>query len=214
MDEETFHELLHLINVYVDRELGLDYFSVLQECTINDERGLQAIWTTRDEHPSITIGAENDYKTHSAYVFGENKPVWVVNLESGDAINVDAKCVDRWIPAADNLPRYQRKDMNVKTSVMHPLRQNGLAFGVLEFASEKRVEPTPTSLEEITTLAAVIEKAYQMSKVFKAHQENRANVMRSLSEALANESWTRLALPKVFVASVSSSQNTTSNRPV
>lgn len=199
MDHETFTDLLKLIHVYVNKHLDVTYFSVLDETTINNRQGLQTLWSTMEEKPSYTVDKEGDYASHSAYTFGENKPVWVVSstkkqLEKAEDLK------DMWAGVQDLPPYKMQNQEKVLTSVMHPLRKEGRAIGVVEFAAEKYVEPTPASLEEVRTLATVISRAYQMYDVGRAQRENTMRAMKMLEQALKKERWTRLALPQLFVA--------------
>ena len=78
---------------------------------------------------------------------------------------------------------------------MHPLTREGRPIGVVEFAAEKYIEPTPASREEARTLAIVISRAYQMYDVKRTQRDNTKRAMRLIEEALKVESWLRLALP-------------------
>ena len=78
MDQETFFDLLKLIQVFVNEHLDIAYFSVLDETVVNNQQGLRTLWSIREEVPSYTVDKEGGYAYHSAYTFGENKPIWVV----------------------------------------------------------------------------------------------------------------------------------------
>jgi hypothetical protein len=199
VDRETFHDLCKLIQSYVVDELKVAYFSVLGESTVNDRLGLQTLWSTREELPSYTIDKESGYATHSAYVFGENKPLWIVSA-SQQPLQTAQDYKDMWFGSED-LPHYSTLiQEEVRTSVMHPLTIAGRPVGVVEFATEKYVEPTPASLEETSLLARVIAKAYQMYEVSRVQRDNTKRALRMLEESRQQESWTRLALPQIFVA--------------
>lgn len=205
MDQETFFDLLNLIQVYVNEHLDIAYFSVLDETTVNNRKGLRTLWSTRDERPAYSIDKESGYSSHSAYTFGQNKPIWVVS-ESKDSLqtqtedNLDDKLIEKWSDSSD-LPSYSTQNREkIKTSVMHPLRKNGNPIGVVEFAAERYIEPTFASRLEVQTLATVIARAYRMFEVRKEQRENTKNALKKLEEALKKESWTRLALPQLFVA--------------
>ena len=199
MDDETFHDLLDLIQWYVQVALKIAYFSVLDEATVDNKTGLRTLWSTRDQRPSFTVDKDRGYVSHSAYTFGENKPLWVVS-ESRKPLNDADDFVDMWSRSAD-LPTYSARNVTeVYTSVMHPLLRDGRPIGVAEFAAERYVEPTPASLEEATSLASIISRAYQMYDVRRAQRANTKKVLLMLREALDEERWRRLALPKVFVA--------------
>lgn len=199
MDYETFMDLLKLIQVYVNEHLDVAYFSVLNETIINGQQGLQTLWGTREAKPAYTVDKEIGYASHTAYTFGENKPIWVVS-DSKVSLDVANDLKDIWTGVRD-LPPYGAGSHDiVRTSVMHPLRKNGRAIGVVEFAAEKYVEPTAPSLEEVKTLASVISRAHQMYDTRRAQRENTKSAMKLLEESLKTQSWTRLALPQLFVA--------------
>lgn len=199
MDQETFYDLLQLIQTYVNEHLDVAYFSVLDETVVNDQPGLRTIWSTRDEASSYTVDKEGGYSSHSAYTFGENKAIWVVS-ESKQPLQTADDIKDMWSGVEDLPPYCSRSQDDMRTSVMHPLRKEGRPIGVVEFAAERYVEPTPASLEEARTLAAVISRAYQMYDVHRVQHDNTKKAMQMLAEALKTESWTRLALPQMFVA--------------
>lgn len=203
LDEDAFFELLELITVYVKKHLDVTYFSVLEEDDINEQRGLRTLWTTRDEKRQYILesgaGRKRHYTSHSAYTLGENKPVWAVSATKGP-LHAASGLKDLWSDSTDLPPYSPTREERVCTSVMHPLRREGRAIGVVEFASEKYVEPAAASFTEATTLATVISRAYRIYDVSKALRGNTRTAIKKLGEALENGSWTRLALPQVFVA--------------
>jgi hypothetical protein len=205
MDQETFTDLLKLIQIYVNEHLNVAYFSVLDETIVDDQQGLRTLWSTRDEAPSYTVDNEGGYASHTAYTFGENKPIWVVS-DSKSPLQTAEDIKDMWSGAQDLPPYSTRQQQEVRTSVMHPLKKEGLPIGVVEFAAEKYVEPTPASLEEAQTLASVISRAYQMYDVRRTQRDNTKRAMRMLEHALKTGSWTRLALPQIFIAYPSGKQ--------
>lgn len=199
MDQETFFDLLQLIATYVRMHLDVVYFSVLDETTIDDQMGLRTLWSTREESLSYTVDKEGGYTSHTAYTFGENRSIWVVSA-SRQPLQTADDLRDMW-ENADDLPAYSKqREEEVRTSVMHPLRVEGRAFGVVEFAAAKYVEPTSASLEEVETLASVISRAYRMYDVRKTQRDSTKSAMRMLEEALSTQDWKRLALPQLFVA--------------
>lgn len=199
MEDDTFKDLLKLISKYVNEHLDVVYFSVLDEITINDQQGLQTRWSTRDEPISYTVDKDNGYTSHTAYTYGENRPIWIVS-NSKKHLQEAKDIKDMWAGAED-LPEYStRTQEEIRTLVMHPLRREGRPFGVIEFAAEKYIEPTPASLEEVRTLAAVISRAYQMYDVRRVQRENTKSAIKMLEEALTTQDWKRLALPQIFVA--------------
>lgn len=199
MDKETFTDLLKLIEVYLNGHLGVTYFSVLDKTVVNDQQGLQTLWSTKDERPSYTIGEKCGYVSHSAITFEENKPIWVVSNSKGQLHGAE-NLKDLW-SNIENLPPYMsRHQEQVCTSVMHPLRKEGDAIGVIEFAVDQYIEPTPASKAEAQTLAAVISRAYQMYDTRRAQRENTKRAINMLKSALETENWARLALPQLFFA--------------
>lgn len=199
LDEETFKDLLKLIQTYVNEHLNVTYFSVLDKTRINEHQGLKTIWSTREEGPSYAVDKESGYTSHSAYTFGENKPLWVVSqsqkpLQKADDIK------DMWSGAKDLPPYRTWGQEDVRTSVMYPLTKETYPIGVVEFATEKYVEPTPASLDEVRQLATVIQRAYQMYEVRRTQRDNTKSALHLLEQALRAGSWTRLALPQMFVA--------------
>ena len=74
MDQETFFDLLNVIKAYVNKHLDVADFSVLSEAPVNDGKGLQTLWSTRDEEPSYTIDDKEDgYVSPIAYSFKKKK---------------------------------------------------------------------------------------------------------------------------------------------
>ncbi len=200
MDQDTFMDLLRLIQVYVNEHLDVAYFSVLNETTIdNNQQGLKTLWGTREEEPSYTVDKEGGYASHSAYTYGDNKPIWVVSASKSPLNDAD-DLKDMWTGVEDLPPYSTGGHDEVRTSVMHPLKKNGRPIGVVEFAAEKYIEPTPASLEEVRMLARVIQDAYQMYVSRQDQHSNTKKAMKLLEESLKTQSWTRLALPQLFVA--------------
>ena len=200
MDQDTFYDLLKLVHAYVHKYLDIIYFSVLVETVVDeDQLGLKTEWTTREEGSSYTVGSDKEYISVVAYAFGENKPVWVV-ADSKGILQDETDLKDLWAQAEDLPGRHSKSQESVRTSIMHPLRREGRAVGVLEFAAEKYLEPTPVSRDEIKTLATVISRAYQMYDVRKDQRENSRKAIQMLEKALSGEEWARLELPRMFVA--------------
>ncbi len=199
MDKDIFDSLLGLIYVYVNEHLNISHFSVLDETLINNCQGLQTLWASMEERQSYTIDRERGYASHIACTFGENKPMWVVSRDK-QALAASDELTDLW-SGVENPPPYNTQSQDeIRTSVMHPLRKAGRPVGVVEFAAEKYIEPTPASLEETQMLASVISKAYHIYDVRRAQRENTNAAMRMLEESLRRESWMRLALPQMFIA--------------
>ncbi len=200
MDEETFHDLLRLIELYVQEHLNVAYFSVLDESTVNNQTGLRTIWSSREERPAYSVDKESGYTSHSAYTFGENRPIWVVSA-SKQALHGAEDLIDLWNDSGEDLPSYGKSiHKAVRTSVMHPLRWGGRTIGVVEFAAEGYVKPTPAGRKEVEKLAGVISRAYQMFEVRRAQRANTKRAMQMLEDAFSEEDWGRLALPQIFVA--------------
>ena len=200
MDQQAFHGLLRLIQIYVNQHLGIGYLSVLRESgNVNNKPGLQTEWCTRDQKPSYTVDKDPDYESHTAYSYAENKPIWVVAKSRGPLHS--AKDIrDLW-SGADDLPPYNAAiQEELLTSVMHPLTKESRSIGVIEFATRDYIEPTPASLEEVQMLAKVVSRALQMYDLRRDQRANTGEALDKLEEALNTESWARLALPKLFVA--------------
>lgn len=189
---------MSLVQLYVQNHLEIAYFAILEESLVNEKRGLRTLYSTRDEKPSYTAEKGSPYASHSAYTFCENKPLWVVSA-SKQPLKEAEDCKDLW-SSSENLPGYIARHDDVLTSVMHPLRKEHRPIGVVEFAAKEYIEPTPASLEEVRTLAEVIERAYRMFDVGRDQRENTKSALESLKYALEAEQWTRLALPRMFIA--------------
>lgn len=198
VDQGIFNDLMSLVQLYVQNHLEIAYFAILEESLVDEQRGLRTLYSTRDEKPSYTADKESGYASHSAYTFVENKPLWVVSA-SKQPLKDANDCKDLW-SSSDNLPGYIARHDDVRTSVMHPLRKEHRPIGVVEFAAKAYIEPTPASQEEVRTLAEVIERAYRMFDVGRDHRENTRSALESLKNALEAEQWTRLALPRMFIA--------------
>jgi hypothetical protein len=161
--------------------------------------GLTTLWSSNDEYPVFSVDSGGEYSSFSAYSFGENLPLWVVSDSRNELDGAD-DYRDVWSNVV-NLPRFRPSDRPaVWTSVMHPLRRGGKPIGMLEFASKAYIEPTPASQDEVTTLAETISRAYRMYDVRETQRQNTNHALELLESSLTTESWTRLALPKIFVA--------------
>ncbi len=200
MDQEIFEELLKLVERYLRQEVKVAYFAVLDEVPLDGKgRSLRTLWSSRDEQPSYSVGARKKYESHTAYAFGENKPIWVVG-DRKKPLHAAESYKDLW-SGSDDLPAYNASStQEVRTSVMHPLRRDGKAIGLVEFGTEAYVEPTPASLTEAVTLADVLSRAYRMYDVRKGQRDSSRKALRMLERALKKESWTSLAQPRMFVA--------------
>ncbi len=202
MNTDTFHDLLNVVSVYLHEQLNVTYFSVLEAGTVNGERGLVTLWSSRDDKPSFSVGSDGEPRSFSAYSFANDQPLWVISSNEGELVHVDdsSHFVDRWDGVTD-LPSYSAAGSGaVRTSVMHPLRRGSGPIGVIEFGCPDAVEPTPVSKQEVATLADTITRAYRMYDVRNNQKLNTERALRLLEASLSEESWKRLALPQMFVA--------------
>ena len=199
MNEETFMDLMTLMNEYLEQQLGVVYFSVLEEGLVDANSGLITLWSSTENKPMFSVDKDDGYNSFSAYSFGENTPLWVVS-KTGQELKETDDYEDLW-SGREDLPRFRSTvDSEVKTTVIHPLHRASLPIGVMRFACEDLVRPTPASHEEVEKLAATISRAYRMYDLRDTQQKNTGRALRLLEESLTAESWTRLALPHIFVA--------------
>lgn len=142
MSEDTFMELVELVSTYLAQQLDVVYFAVLQEGKVDGGTGLTTLWSSTDALPVFSVDSTGEYSSFSAHSFGKNLPLWVVS-ESQTELNEADDYRDMW-SNSDQLPRYRPSSPSpVRTSVMHPLRRGNKAIGVLEFASDVHIRPTP-----------------------------------------------------------------------
>lgn len=201
MNEDTFHDLLNLVSLYLHEQLNVTYFSVLEAGTVNGERGLVTLWSSREGKPSFSVDQGGEHGSFSAYSFANDRPLWVISATDGELVHADSgQFVDRWDGVTD-LPAYSPSiSGTVRTSVMHPLQRGSGPIGVIEFGCATPIEPTPVSKQEVATLADTITRAYRMYDVRKTQRLNTERALRMLETSLTEETWKRLALPQVFVA--------------
>lgn len=199
MSEETLHELLQLVARYLEQQLGVVYVAVMQEGVVDGRPGITTLWSSDDHRPAFSVDESGEYTSCSAFSFGENQPIWLVGADR-EPLGETSTVADMW-SGRDALPTFRSSsDRTVRTSVIHPLRRHGQPIGVLEFASAEYVEPTPASLGEVTNLADTLARAYRMYDVTEAQRQNTDRALGLLEASLTSESWTRLALPQMFVA--------------
>ena len=79
VDKEIFFDLMNVIETYVRDHLDVAYFAVLEEGPVDEQVGLRTLYSTREEKPSYTVDKAGDYASHSAFTFGENRPIWIVS---------------------------------------------------------------------------------------------------------------------------------------
>ncbi|MDX1522139.1 MAG: nucleotide-binding protein, partial [Anaerolineae bacterium] len=200
MEEEVFDDLMKLITRYLEKDLAISHFALLMEGIVNNKPGLETKWSMSEVRSSYSLpeNPENGYEHFSTYAFGKHMPLWMVNV-SEDSPDNGESWKDLWSRNTD-VPPDGGIFAGIQTSIRHPVMREGFAIGVLELASKKYVEPTPVSCDEITKLAEVIGKAYSKMALRKLQRDNTRIVIEQLGRALDNETWTRLALPKMFVA--------------
>lgn len=199
MSEETLHELLQLVQRYLEQQLGVVYVAVLQEGVVDGRPGVTTLWSSDDHRPAFSVDGATGYTSCSAFSYGENQPLWLVGT-TREPLDPTATVTDMWSGLGE-LPAFRSSsDRVVRTAVMHPMRRQGQPIGVLEFACADYVEPTPASLDEVTNLADTLARAYRMYDVTEAQRQNTERALGLLETSLTSESWTRLALPQIFVA--------------
>lgn len=199
MSEETFFDLLNLVSSYLEQQLGVAYFAVLEEGRVDSRPGVTTRWSSADHRPAFSVDREAGYTSCSAFTFGENEPIWLVSPER-KSLRQGSAVQNLWSDRQD-MPGYRpSSDHVVHTSVMHPMRRQGEAIGIIEFACSDHIEPTPASLDEVGRLADTIARAYRMFDITESQKENTDRALRLLEASLTAESWTRLALPQMFVA--------------
>lgn len=202
MDEVIYKELVSLVESYVREELNIHYFSLLESHPVNEGPGLQTFWSTREDKPSYSIkNVDDQYTSHTSYVFDKKTPIWVVGVDREPL--QDAKATrDLWLPGAEDLPPYSaRLKEEIRTSIMMPLLRSGSAFGVVEFATGDYVEPTKSAIEELKTIGQVLSRVCRMDGASRAQRDSTRKAMDMLKAARKEEQWMGLALPRLFVAS-------------
>ncbi len=199
MDEDLFYDLMGLMARYLEKDLGISQFALLMEGIVDNKPGLETKWSMSDLRSSYSLPENPDdgYENCSTYCFGKNVSIWAV--KHGGPDSPSQTWVDLWSNSPD-LPTDRGIGDGVRTIIRHPVKRDGLASGVVELASEKYVEPTPVSRDEVTTLTEVIERSYRKMAIRKLQRANTRNVIQQLEQALSNETWARLALPQIFVA--------------
>ena len=157
VSEEAFKRIGSLVQAYVANELQIEYFEVMDECVIDDKPGLKTMWCSAPERNRSRSILSDDGRptgqTTCCYHFG--KPMWVVGADHG-SLDDAASYLDLW-SGTEDIPDYQRPaELEIRTSIIVPLKRGRRKLGVIYLESPQYVEITEVAKQELSALADAV----------------------------------------------------------
>lgn len=207
VDKEIREAILNQIKNYLSQELGVVFIIFHIETKVDQQPGLTTTeWHTGGEKRVITIKGENDrYKAQVALAFDLDKPLWIVGDKKEKLIDSDTYN-DLWSNIDQNIiPKYSQntESPSIHSSIIIPAHNSeGKIFGVVNFESERYLEPSPIYQNELNSIVRSLSKLYFRNKTFFEQGKDTRKAIQDLID-LRETRLVTLAKPKIFLASSS-----------
>lgn len=207
LDEESYLDTRDIILDYSRKVLEINFTRQLIQVDSDGEAALMPYGLSM-EGKFISAKIRNEdgsAKTHAAYSFINACPLWIV---SGDkrkpVLNQTSKFVDLWNDAK-SLPLYryptgEKRDVDIKTSILIPLKQMGSPFGVLNFETTERLEITDIAKSELKMIGDAVSMLYISMINNRKNKARTGKAINELNNALL-QPLPKLTKPSVFLAS-------------
>jgi hypothetical protein len=202
LEERTFKDVVEIIGKYLEKTLDINYMNVMR--VTND--GMNAFGQSLlDINRSQTIPLSEKMRESGQmpFAFQERLKLWITSFDEEKELLSEDKYKDWW-SGVENIPPYKDFDgqSTRKTSIllplMHDFRTNEV-IGVINFESEKYIEPTKVAEETLLNLAKVVSKAMRLQRIRLQFHESTKDSLSRLRTELDELDTFKLTKPKLFL---------------
>lgn len=204
LDAEMLKSTSRIVEAYVKNQFQVAYFEVVAEAIIDEERGIQTIYSSEGHRTWRTLKThEGKYDRQLALCFDRGIPLWIVNSEKRplrDCTNYK----DLW-SEQDDLPRYITPPINqqIRTSIIVPAKLGTRTVGVLDLEASPYLEITDVAKIELETLGSAMAHLINRGDFNQSRWDATQEALATLQKIVSSGHLLQLAKPCVFVASSS-----------
>lgn len=201
VDDHIFDSVRSLMLAYVRNELGVSYFEVMREHSMDGEPGLKMFWSNDEQDHSWRIHQSDGTPTNLiTRAFAEQKALWVVGQDKKAlAPEAGQKLEDAWSQSEDLSPYQPTAGEPVKTLIVLPLRRKR-PLGVCYLESSTYLGITDVAKTELKLLCESIAILLELYESNRSQAQLTSSAIRDLQESLTAAKFPKLAKPRFFVA--------------
>lgn len=203
VDTEVLNSVKSCLKKYFEEALQINFYEIqIYELTRKNEPFLRTKWSS--DKPDVTpIHNEKGlYTGQSTFAFDIDKEIWITG-EGGERL-ADSKTYRDWWSRLSGLPEYWNyaSDLNVRTSIVIPIRYGDVKFGILTLESNEYIEGNSIAIAELSRVAKAAGIIFHLHSSCEASSANSRDVLQSI-QSLIPKTGLMLKKPRVFVASSS-----------
>lgn len=203
IDQGIFNQVYNKVRRYVKSVLHIDTFEMLIGIKVNGRQGLQPLWGRKFGFTAYQLrNPENgDLEGQCALCYESANPLWIISEDQVPLSDEGATYIDLWSNTKE-IPRYKEfKSEGNSTLISLPMtRADGSVFGVADFESQERLEPSSRAKAEFEKLAEAMASLYITLQEVGTKQEKIEGIITDLGEGLSKKDPFRLVKPRIFFA--------------
>ena len=202
LEERTFKDVVEIIGKYLEKTLDIDYMNVMRVTNDGMNAFGQSLYDIK-RNQTITLSDKMRDAGQMPFSFQERTKLWITSITEEKKL-LDEENYKDWWCGVENIPPYKDFDgqSTRKTSIliplMHDFRTNEL-IGVINFESEKYIEPTKVAQETLLNLAKVVSKAMRLQRIRSQFHETTKGSISRLTKELDELDTFKLTKPKLFL---------------
>ena len=190
LDENTFKNILKLIEEYTKKTLNIKYVSIMTVPlnNLNSDIPILNKFTLGDTNRTVMAikKGNGEYCGQTAYAFDKDKHLWVLSNEEGNVLKGSKAYIDQW-SQDEEIPEFISLNMNsiIKTSIIIPIKkQNNIQniYGVVNFETEEYIEITEQAKSELINLSKTVSHLVQAYDVRNAQHKNTTAVIERMEQ--------------------------------
>lgn len=225
ISKEVFENVMGALGTYLTKSFYLASVGFLIETKVNNRPGLSVEWrqegagwanslfNTNIDFADLGVSGipKDNYNGQVSFAFVQGKPLWIVPEEEDKYLNDTEAYRELWsnIPSTSIPTFVHNHDKPVKTAIVIPLFRKAPVLkahplGILNLESEKYLEPTEDSKQELEKISEAISILYDLKTVQALQQRGTKDVLKKIID----ESQKQFVIePRVFIASANSRES-------
>jgi hypothetical protein len=204
-DDDLKERLEDLLEKYLVKELGFNFYEVLLEEWESTKNGPRRILGTRivfkgGTFPHVPIGDGTTQQT--TYSFFKDRPLWITARDRGLLKKRKNKYVDSWTKKPiPKFPQYKSGNgFDIRTSIIQPLKNEQGAFGVINVESEQHLVCNQWAKHELELIAKAVAAIVGQHLAHTAMRKGTSEADKQLERFVSTTRWNVMKKPKIFVA--------------
>ena len=202
------HHCLHIIDMikkYLEKVLDINYIRIMEVTDGVEKNSSPSLIELCGKKPLSLKKCKNTNKDIGQMPFSYCKEIklWILPAVKNTTLNNTDKYIDKW-SNTKSIPRYKISSTNLesKTSIIIPLMHDfhiRKKIGVVNFESNKYIEPTKIAMKTLEIIAIVISTVIRLHNIKDQFQKSTTESLQNL-EVEMNNTTLRLTKPKIFLA--------------